>query len=238
MSNFYKSFLAFALTLAFSGAVSADALTENFDGGLPAGWTIKNLSEPVGAIDWFEGNPGVFDAYQGAENSYLAANFNSGAGTADISNWLILPTSLYRNGDTLSFFTRTTDFSGFPDNLEVRFSNVGGTNVGGSSASVGTFTSLLLSVNPGQQLFGYPESWTQYSVTLSGLAGATTGAFAFRYVVENGGPSGSFSNYVGIDTVAITPVPEPGIYMMLGAGLGLMALMRKRKQQVGQGGGF
>jgi hypothetical protein len=231
MAVSFKSALAFSLALAFSGAASADALTENFDGGLPAGWTVNNLSNPLGVNNWFQGNPTVFGSHQGAANSYLAANFNSGAGAADISNWLILPSSTYHNGDTVSFFTRTADGSLWPDNLELRFSNVGGTNVGNTSSSVGTFTTLLVSVNPALDVGGYPDGWNKYSVTLSGLSGATTGAFAFRYVVADGGPSGDNSNFIGIDTLQITAVPEPGTYMMMGAGLGLLALMRKRKQQ-------
>lgn len=226
-----KSALALSLALAFSGAASADALTENFDGGLPAGWTVNNLSAPLGTIDWFQGNPAVFEAHGGAADSYLAANFNSGAGAADISTWLILPSSTYRNGDTLSFFTRTADDSIWADNLEVRFSNVGGTDVGNSSSSVGTFTTLLTSVNPNLELGGYPEGWTQYSVTLSGLSGATTGAFAFRYVVPDGGPGGTNSNFIGIDTLQVTAVPEPTTYLMMGSGLALLGLMRKRQQQ-------
>lgn len=225
--------LALALSVGFNCTASANALTENFDAGLPAGWTVNNLSAPTGSTKWFQGNPLVFDAHEGASNSYLAANFNSGAGVADISNWLILPTSTYHNGDTLSFFTRTSDFSLWPDSLEVRFSNVGGTNVGGNSSSVGTFSTLLLSINPTQNFGGYPESWTQYSVTLNGLSGATNGAFALRYRVEDGGPSGNNSNFIGIDTLNITSaVPEPSTYLMMGLGLGMLGLVRRRKSRV------
>ena len=146
MSVTFKSTLlsTLALTLAFSlsSAASADALTENFDDGLPTGWTVNNLSSPAGSTSWFQGSPTVFDAHQGAANSYLAANFNNGSSVSDISTWLILPTSTYRNGDTLSFFTRTADLSIWPDNLEVRFSNVGGSDVGNSAGSVGTFSTL------------------------------------------------------------------------------------------------
>lgn len=221
---------ALVLSLAFCGTASADALTENFDNGLPAGWTVNNLSSPVGITDWFQGNYEAFAAQGGASDSYLAVNFNSGADVAAISTWLILPTSTYHNGDTLSFFTRTADSSFWPDNLEVRFSNVGGVDVGSGAGSVGTFTTLLLSVNPSQTVFGYPEAWTQYSVTLSGLSAETSGAFAFRYVVSDGGPAGANSNYIGIDTLQITAVPEPTTYLMMGAGLGLLGLVARRKK--------
>lgn len=221
--------LALAISLGFSGAASADALTENFDGGIPAGWTINNLSNPEGSTSWYQGSTAVFDAYEGVPNSYLAANYNSVDTAGPISTWLILPSGTYNNGDTLSFFTRTAPGSEWADNLEIRFSNVGGTNVGNTENSVGTFSTLLLSINPDEDPTGYPDDWTQYSVTLSGLSGATQGAFAFRYTVSDGGAFGVGSNYIGIDSVSVSAVPEPSAYLMFGAGAGLLAFMRRRK---------
>jgi hypothetical protein len=218
--------LALALSLGAGGS-AADSLTENFEAGVPAGWTVQNLSQPPGTMGWFQGNESVFPAQQGSPSSYLAANFASGASVSDISTWLILPTSTYRNGDTLSFFTRTAAFSEWPDRLEVRFSNVGGTDVGSTAQSVGTFSTLLISINPTLAVGGYPENWTRYSAGLSGLAGPTTGAFAFRYTVSEGGIAGVNSNYIGLDTVQIGAVPEPSPYVMMA--LGLVGLMRKRK---------
>lgn len=233
MAVSYKSALlstvALALTLGLSTGARADPLTENFDTGLPAGWTVNNLSAPPGTIGWFQGNEFVFEAHQGAPNSYLAANFTAGGGVSTISNWLILPTSTYRNGDTLSFYSRTAAASEWPDRLEVRFSNVGGTDVGTTATSVGTFSTLLVSINPTLAVGGYPEDWTRYSATLSGLTGPATGAFAFRYTVTEGGPLGANSNYIGIDTVQITAVPEPGTYVMMAFGLGMVGWMRRRQ---------
>ncbi|GJJ01385.1 hypothetical protein RugamoR64_19230 [Duganella rhizosphaerae] len=222
------STLLLAMALS-AGAASANALSENFDGGVPSGWTVVNNSNPQGDLNWFQGNPAVFGAQQGAPTSYIGAAWTSGKDVSAISNWLILPTSTYHNGDTLSFYTRTVEKSIFPDRLEVRFSNVGGVNVGGAADSVGSFSSLLLSVNPGQDAGVYPEAWTKYSVTLNGLSGATNGAFAFHYSLDDGGPNGNSSNFIGIDTVSITAVPEPTTYLMLGAGLGLLGLARKRQ---------
>lgn len=220
---------ALALSLGAGGGAMADQLSENFDAGLPASWTVKNLSQPPGTMGWFQGNEFVFPAHQGAPSSYLSANFASGASASDISTWLILPTASYRNGDTLSFFTRTAELSEWPDRLEVRFSNVGGTDVGNSAQSVGTFSTLLISINPNLAVGGYPEDWTRYSASLSGLTGPTTGAFAFRYTVSEGGVAGINSNYIGIDSVQIGAVPEPGTYAMFALGLGLVGLMHKRK---------
>ena len=225
------SAFALALTLGLSTGASADPLTENFNAGVPAGWTVSNLSQPPGTLDWFQGNEFVFPAQQGAPNSYLAANFESGGEVSTISTWLILPTSTYRNGDTLSFYSRTAEFSEWPDRLEVRFSNVGGTDVGTTATSVGTFSTLLISINPTLEVGGYPEDWSRYSATLSGLTGPTTGAFAFRYTVTDGGLFGANSNYIGIDTVQITAVPEPSVYMMMAFGLGMVGYMRRRQSR-------
>jgi hypothetical protein len=52
-------------------------------------------------------------------------------------------------------------------------------------------------------------------VTVSGLPSPTLGRLAFRYFVENGGPGGTNSDYIGIDTVqydcngSLSPTPTP-----------------------------
>ena len=80
---------------------------------------------------------------------------------------------------------------------------------------VGDFTTLLLDINPTYTLTGYPVVWTQFSVTISGLGGPTAGRLALRYFVENGGPDGENSDYIGIDTFQYngacgpTPTPRP-----------------------------
>ncbi|MBJ7313080.1 choice-of-anchor J domain-containing protein [Rugamonas sp. CCM 8940] len=224
-----KSTMFAAVALSLGASASAASLTENFDGGVPAGWVKVNNSDPKGSTDWFQGNPLVFGSHQGAATSYIGANFNAGADVADISDWLILPTQTFNNGDKLSFFSRTVDGSLYPDRLEVRFSAVGGKDVGHTAGSVGTFTTLLLTINPNLDYFGYPEQWAQFNTTISGLAGATNGALAFRYVVEGGGPDGDNSNFIGIDTLSVTAVPEPSTYLMLGLGLGLLGVMRQRR---------
>lgn len=237
MSTFASSLRALVPTaalvsMALAGTTaSAASLTEGFEVVPVAGWTTVNNSTTVGTIGWSPGNLGVFSAQAGTTGSFIGASFNSTTGANTISNWLISPTLSFNNGDVVSFFTRTEADSGFPDRLELRFSSVGGVNVGTTDDSVGTFSRLLLSVNSGLLLGGYPEVWTQFSSTISGLSGPTNAAIAFRYHVTNGGPDGANSNYIGIDTLSITPVPEPAAYLMLALGLGVIALRRRAAGQ-------
>jgi PEP-CTERM motif len=216
-----------ALSLGlFAVGANAGTLTEGFEAAVPAGWTVQNNSSPVGPRDWFQGVSFQFDAHAGPVDSFAAANFNSTTGAGTISTWLISPTLSFDNGDVVSFWTRTTDGSAYPDRLELRFSSVGGIDVGTSPTDTGTF-GLLVSVNPTLALSGYPEVWTQYSATISGLAGTTDGAIAFRYFVTDGGSNGLNSNYIGIDTLTITPVPEPATFLLMAMGVAGVMLRRK-----------
>jgi len=68
---------------------------------------------------------------------------------------------------------------------------------------------LLLEINPNLQLSVYPMVWTQYSITISGLAAPTSGRIAFRYFVTNAGLNGTNSDYIGIDDFVHTPYVCP-----------------------------
>ena len=182
-------------------------INEGFDvvSPLPTGWVQQNLSSPVGPTTWFQGNASVFPAYNGAANSYIRANFNSTTGDNTISNWLFTPVVSITNGAVFTFRTRTVTGPQFPDRLEVRLSTAGtSTDAGASSTSVGDFTTLLTTVNPTLTTSGYPDIWTQYTITIPNMPAipaGTTGRFAFRYFVTNGGPGGDNSDYMGIDDV-------------------------------------
>ncbi len=176
---------------------------------LPAtGWFFDNNSSPLGLTDWFQGNDTVFPAHAGAPTAYIGANFNNTAGAGTISNWMLTPEIALANGDTMSFWTSAAAGSIWPDRLELRLSTAGAsTNVGTLATDVGDFTTLLLTVNPTLAAGGYPETWTQFTATLSGIPAATTGRVGFRYFVTDGGPAGNNSNYIGIDTVEFTAAP-------------------------------
>ncbi len=192
-------------------------LTEGFDDIttlIPNGWARINNSQPLGTTNWFQGIPAVFPSQSGAPNSYIAANFQNTGTTGTISNWLLTPSLTLQNGDQLSFFTRQPLGSTFPDRLQVRMSlNGASTDVGMTATSVGDFATLLLDINPTYIIGVYPQVFTQFTVTLSGIGSPTTGRLAFRYFVEDAGLSGANSDYIGIDTVSFcgqaTPTATP-----------------------------
>jgi hypothetical protein len=251
-----KKAIAFAVVMVgalLAGGFKANAapyLSEGFadvPGLFSNGWVQINRSEPVGTGQWVQGDPvfhndddpgSGFGAQAGVSNSFIVANFNSVADgqAGTISNWLLTPNLSFENGDTIRFYTRTVDAGEdengdpviFPDRMEVRLSQNGASSdVGTSSTDVGDFSQLLLTINPDLTEEGYPLEWTAYDLTLSGLAGPTSGRLAFRYFVTDGGGGGNNSNIIGIDTLDISHVPEPAS-IALGAGLLGAGCLRRR----------
>ena len=239
MRTITQTILSVVAVAAFCGGGSAKAafLTEDFDNvpGLfsSGGWVNVNRSAGQGlSPTWFQGNPNVFPAHQGATNSYAGANFQATTGASTISLWMITPVLTFFNGDTITFFTRTVNTPSFPDRLELRLSMAGAsTDVGTTPESTGVFSTLLLTVNPNLTTGGYPNTWTQFSATVSGLSGPTDGRVAFRYFVTNGGPNGANSDYIGVDTLRIVPEPS-SIALLAFGGIGALVLLRRRTRGV------
>jgi hypothetical protein len=186
------------------------------------GWSLQNLSAPVGTTNWFQGTnvaaAGPFDSFDGAANAYIAANYNNTAGTGTISNWLLTPQLDFGAGAQLTFYTRKDTPDTYPDRLEVRLSTNGAsTNAGASATDVGDFTSSLLVINPTLVTNIYPTVWTQFSI--NGLPHNGSGRIAFRYFDTNAGPTGTNSDYIGIDRVVYsTGSPE---YLVGGSASGV-----------------
>ena len=180
-------------------------LTEDFDDitTLPgAGYSFVNASDVIGTSpEWFQGNDLVFPAQTGAPTAYGASNFNATAGS-EVDNYMITPPLDLENGDEIIFWTRETTGNTFPDRMEVRIDPTGA-NTDPSAGSVGSYTELLLEINPGLVVGGYPEVWTQFTVTVTGLTGTVNTRVAFRHWVTNGGPTGANSNFIGVDTLVI-----------------------------------
>ncbi|RSZ56577.1 PEP-CTERM sorting domain-containing protein [Massilia atriviolacea] len=187
-------------------------LNEDFnDIGTLDNWSLVNNSVPPGQA-WSQGNPGVFPAPSGPPSSYLAANYLSAQnGMGSIDNWLITPVVTLIGPSELSFFTRSASATGFGDTLEVRFSPGTGSDTGGFNTVLGILGGIS----------DYPTVWQQ---VISSINYDGQGRFAFRYVGD-----ASAANYIGLDAVVVTTVPEPGTYWMLLAGLGSLVLLRRRQ---------
>ena len=220
-----KTILSIVLTSVTFFLNAQILFTENFTSTWAAatqGWVVINNSLPVGTTTVFQGNGAtVFPAFNGAANDYVGMNFNSCSGAGGISTWLITPTLNISNGLVFEFATRTTSPIQFADRLQLRMSPVDNVAIPSGTTSVGTYTTLMLDINPnlgvnnssvvvGNSVNGYPDAWAVYTVAVSGLAGPTIGRFALRYFVADGGPSGNESNYIGIDAVKISnPCNQP-----------------------------
>ena len=193
-------------------------LTEDFDDitTLPgAGYDLINVSDAPGTTDWFQGNPASFPSQAGAPDSYIGANFNNTGGSV-INNFMITPPLDLENGDEIIFWSRsstTTPGFDFPDRLEVRIDPTGADTDPANSTDVGSYTELLLEINPTLASMGYPEVWTQFTATVTGLTGTVNTRVAFRYWVTDAGPTGNNSDFIGIDSMIIqeagTPPPPP-----------------------------
>jgi hypothetical protein len=214
MKTSKKVFAAAVCALAIlvpapANAVGAVVLKENFNNaGALANWIQVNNSNPPG-MSWFQGNPALFSAQSGPADSYIGANFLSAmSGNGIIENWLITPELMLGGATHLAFFTRTDTVAGFNDMLEVRFSSGGGTDTSG-------FSTLLTTIGGPT---AYPGTWQQITADLT-VSG--TGRFAFRYLGD-----ASVANYIGIDTVSVTAVPEPSAWITLGLGLAALSLRR------------
>lgn len=237
--------LALSALCATAAPTHAQALNEGFDDIttlVGAGWVMQNLSQAPGSSGWSQGDNNVFAAHMGAQpTSYISANFENagdGAGPDTISNWIMSPVRTFNNGDTISFWAQSATAAGIPqyaDRLQLRLSTGGASvNVGATATSVGDFTMLLRDINTtyGQGTDDYvlDNQWLQFNVTLTDIpAPNTMGRFAFRYFVENGGPNGLRSNYIGIDTLSYTPVPEPATFALLA---GSLLLIRRRRRAI------
>ncbi len=206
-----------ALGLAAGAQADVTTLSENFDNfaGLgAAGWVFTNNSEQANQ-NWFAGNSGIFDAQAGAPGAYAAASFNSTNSLSGvIDNWLISPVFSMGSSGTLDFWTRGADDLGYFDQLEVRFSS-------GTGSAVSGFTTLLAAIGDGASQ--YPGGWNHYSLA---LGAGNFGRVAFRYTSSDA----SIANYVGIDTVSVTVVPEPASIALTALALAAAAgAVRRRK---------
>lgn len=154
-------------------------------------WVMTNESVPLGTTDWFQGNDAVFPSQAGAADAYIGANFNNTSGVGTIDNWLITPVLPLNQLSEFSFWARSPDGSTFPDRIQVLM------NVTNTGSATSDFTVVLADLDPVST-----SGWAQ--TVINSFPGATAqGRIAFRYFVTDGGPSGSNSDYIGIDSLEV-----------------------------------
>ncbi len=154
-------------------------------------------SGPQGAAaTWFQGNDAVFPSYNGPTTGYVAANYQVVTGANNIDSWLVLPYMAggLSVGDSLYFYSRSPTGDTFPDSIRVMVS-------AGDSVPEGTWTELgrfKVNVSGSYELKGFRS-------TLSG----PNARFAIRYTVADGGPSGTNSDFIGVDALTIVRSAAP-----------------------------
>jgi cysteine-rich repeat protein len=186
-----------ALVRAEPGQPVVEGFEEAFP---PTAWARQNLSSAGGFNpNWEAYETDAIEAHGGAK--YAMADYGSAGPGGVISNWLFSPEVTIANGVEMSFWTFSTGGGTYADRLEVRVSTAGDSvDVGADASSVGDFATTLLTINEALEIGGYPDVWTQYTVTVDGLAAAGTGRFAFRYVM----PDSDNAAAVTLDDVEIT----------------------------------
>lgn len=208
-----KSLMATAISFA---ALSAQAqtvlLTENFDNYstlVGSGWVLSNQSSTIGTTGgWYQGDQTIFTSQAGGPEAYLAANYNSTTAGGTIANYLFSPTFSTAVAGTISFWARADIAPDYFDTISYGLS---------SGASTGAPGALSFSTT----LTG---DWTQYTVDFASAGAGSVGRFVIEY-------TGSFetSNYIGIDTLTVTAVPEPSTWLLMGFGLAGVATVRGRR---------
>ena len=154
------------------------SFSEEFDSSSAAfarGWKIINNSVPQGGGIWQNGGDALaplFNAFsqQGSYVGFIGASYlGTTAAKGVISNWLISPSRLIKNGDKIIFFTRSqkvfgggTDTTDFGNRLQVRINSYGDDllvgsvqatfdNIASPSAAYdnpGNFNNTILDINP------------------------------------------------------------------------------------------
>jgi hypothetical protein len=190
---------------------------DTFSNAYARGWRTRNRSFPLGGGEWRQPFNGAdyFPAYSSrARNNGFAIGFADACrgtipeGNGVISNWLVAPPTLMKNGDRIIFYTRDS-VPDFVDRMQVRLNPVNdGANIpSGTGFEVGDFTYNLLDINPTLSATGinaYPGTWTRFETIVRGLPKPGMYRFAFRHFVPGGGPGATELGgiVVGIDSVA------------------------------------
>jgi hypothetical protein len=179
---------------------------DTFTNAYNRGWRFINRSEDIGVSKWQAGSiSGALFPYKslGTNAGFITTDYQATAGVT------------FQNGDKIVFYTTcqwyaiTGDSTDFANRLQLRYNpHNEGLNVGDMEED-GDFDEGLIDINPtyiegsyvNPQPYAYPNRWTRFEATITGLNKPVKGRFAFRYFTEEAGSNGRGSE-VGIDEVS------------------------------------
>jgi len=173
--------------------------TDNFDGANDTnalktrGYKVYYRGTGPQGFDptWFSPiNPPPFNALNGPNVGYVAANYAVVTNTNNIDSWLVLPRipGGIVAADTLYFSSRSIIGSVRPDSIRVMYSV-------SDSVPEGTWTEIArfkTNTTTGWERRGFRAPTT-----------AVNGRFAIRYTVAAGGPTGPNSDFMAIDALTV-----------------------------------
>jgi hypothetical protein len=185
---------------AASGIFVDDMNGDNSVTGLEVrGWIVLNEDGGGTTDPFYQGvptsttpEPGPFNAYEGPDSAYVASNFNGANPSGVIDHWLISPEVTVQAGDVLKFWYRSPNNNPFDDSIFVHYSTTAGITAADFDSTWGRY---LVSEN----------GWAQWEGTFNYTGNVR---FAVQYYIFDGGPVGTYSNYIGLDLFeAGTPCP-------------------------------
>ncbi|MEO6231864.1 MAG: choice-of-anchor J domain-containing protein [Ferruginibacter sp.] len=165
---------------------------------------------------------------QRASNGYVATsrasaeliNLTGPSTRYNVNNWLVSPEVILQNGDKISFYT----FCRGVARLQLWVNPTNTLEVGSIPSDLGDFSIKLLDINPSYaaassgSVKAFPQYWTRFEGSVSGLASPVKGRFGFRYLLEDVLPSNATTvddlynelhqSVIGIDAVTYTSQPK------------------------------
>lgn len=171
------------------------------------GWISENIPENIsqsGLGAWSQGAPPGSDKsgnpYGYSAHSYYVNKdeyvYSPGIPDGSFSSWLITPIMSVKNGDKISFYAYGDNNSRL-SGLQLLMSQSAYT-IGDSVNSIGNFSVLLnIPAQPGSGSF--PQVWTKFEYTFSGVTGNMKTRIAFRHYTVGQISPGEISGGIGID---------------------------------------
>ena len=187
--NIKTTLLILFFIFFFKNALSQTTIIDNFNGSNTVaslqsrGWIVVDNDGGGTVPAWFQGNSSVFTSLEGPDSGYVGSNFLGSNSSGLVDQWLITPLLTVSMDDTLFFWARSAQQSGFNDSIFVFYNSTGSTSLANYQFLFGA----KLDIN----------NWTAYFVHFG-----STGTFriAIRYFVNN---APMLADYIGLDLFEI-----------------------------------